>query len=159
MKSSVIYNDFSSVHKFTALDGEAPKSDAYLLIPEGLYEVQFINADPIVKVFGPDELRLYLHWKIVQQGPYFEIVLFQSFKHYPRWPFSSKFYCNWTVANNGQKPKKRTRMSMSVFKNKIFLAQVGTARPKYREGSLKGKEKPSCMQYSVVEQLLEITGP
>ncbi len=140
-------------------EGETPKSDAYLLIPEGEYQVKYLGADSPKKVFGPEEFRLYLHWKIVDQGHYFETQLFQSFRHYKNWPFSSKFYCNWTLANHGQKPKKRTRMTLSVFKNKIFLAQVKTVRPKYREGSLRGREKPAGMHYSIIDELIEIVGP
>lgn len=136
-----------------------PLKEAYSLIPEGLYLVQFVRADPVVRVFGADGYRLYLHWLIMEMGPCFETELFQSFQYYNKWPFRSKFYCNWTVANGGQKPRARTRMSCAVFKGKIFRAQISTAKPKYQHGPLKGKAKPASLWYSVVDELLEIVGP
>lgn len=132
-----------------------PKMDAYPLIPEGIYDIQYIGHDGPKAVFGPGEMRLYLRWRVVSPGSCHGIKLFQSFKHYERWGTQSSFYEAWAIAN-GARPRVRTRMSLAVFKNKIFRAYIRTVKPVYDNGPMKGKPKPGFFQYSLVDRLLEV---
>lgn len=146
--------------KLTVLDGEdlsigTPKMDAYPLIPEGIYSIQYLGHDGPKAVFRPGEMRLYLRWKVITSGMCHGVKLFQSFKYYERWGTQSRFYEAWTVAN-GARPKVRTRMSLSIFKNKIFSACIRTVKPEYEDGPMKDKPKPDIFHYSIVDRLLEV---
>ncbi len=136
-------------------DFGCPILDAFMYVPEGIYDVAFVRYDRPVNVFGPDERRIFFHWKIVTPGEYFEVQLFQSFKHYERWGTQSKYYRCWCLAA-GQRPRRRTRMTPDVFKGKIFKASVEIVQPKYEDGPFKGKSRPEAEWYSVVRNLLEI---
>ncbi len=132
-----------------------PARDAYPLIPEEVYEVNYVGYDRKDRVFAPNEGRIFLRYKVVSIGPYMGTPLFQAFKSYDRWPPRSKYYQNWSIAN-GARPRSITRMSPGVFKNKVFRAQVRTVVPKYESGPLKGKPKPEIFHYSIVDELLEV---
>lgn len=61
----------------------------------------------------------------------------------------SRLFEAFMVANGGP-PQRRDRVSMRVFKGRLFKVWVRTVRPK----SPDGKEKPASFHYSVVDQLL-----
>lgn len=131
-----------------------PKRDSYPLINEGIYEVQYLGHSSPLAVFGPNEKRVYVNWKIISSGQFMGTELFQSFKFYERYGRRSKFYRSHTIAT-GASPSSRTRMRYSIFVNKVFEAAVVTVKPKYESGYLKGKAMPEAMHYSIVEELVK----
>src|SRR5262245_33478840 len=62
---------------------------------------------------------------------------------------SSKLYRSWVVANNGRHPARRDRLSLDVFRHKLFRIRVRTTISDRTQQTL-----AACNQYSVVEALL-----
>lgn len=164
---SAILADIEALHGYSCEtrpeeESGIPKYDAFPLIPEGIYQVQYVRHDgPVVtgpprKVGQAPEKRIFVWWEIVECGEYLGVSLFQSYKFYPRYGIGSKFYTNWVIANSGIRPRARTRMNPNIFRGKIFKACVSKTSSKYESGSLKGKPKPDCVQYSVVSELMEL---
>jgi hypothetical protein len=115
----------------------------WLLIPEGLYEVEFVEHQK-GKSFG--RATLFLHWRIVSPSEYEGTVLFQAINiEYKTFSIGTKFYKNWCLANGGKPTDKR--MPLSVFEGKTFSARVATVQGN-AEGSI----------YSKVDELMERLG-
>jgi hypothetical protein len=64
----------------------------------------------------------------------------------------TKFYAAWVLANGGQRPKPRQRMSVRVFKGKFFEVEIGETRQTYDLKKLKIGEG-----YSVVKKIVRRT--
>jgi hypothetical protein len=61
---------------------------------------------------------------------------------------SSKYYRAWVTANGGR-PRRKDRMSPSVFKNRLFQIRVRTVVTDHQ-----GRPLAAAHQYSVVDELL-----
>ena len=127
------------------------------MIPEGRYTAQCIKAK--TEMVGVETAKgtyaktpkAVLIFRITDgqyQGK--EIPMFLNVK-YQRIPAGSKFYHCWVIANDCLKPKRKDRMSLEVFKNRIFSVGVKTVRPKFTDG----KEKPQTFWYSRVNEIYE----
>jgi hypothetical protein len=64
-------------------------------------------------------------------------------------PVASKFYRTWVVANRGQKPSRRDRMPLAIFRNRLFRARTRVVTTDHR-----GTLLPVALQHSVVDELL-----
>ncbi len=125
------------------------------LIPEGSYQVCCIRIEKGASHFR--SLKMFLRFKIVDPGQYFETELFMAMnlidtktgKPFKKVPRGSKYFEQWVIANNNIHPRRKDRMSSTIFKNSVFEAIVRTVKPKFPDGT----EKPECFHYSVVDYL------
>lgn len=125
-----------------------PKSDPRPRIPEGDYEAVCFKAES--KPYRGSEKRLYLHFEIID-GPYQGTKLFATYNvKYKSFPIASKYYTDWSIANEAL-PRRRDRMSATVFKDKLFHVKVRDVKPTYEDGT----HKPDMFHYSVVDRIIE----
>jgi hypothetical protein len=62
---------------------------------------------------------------------------------------ASKFYRTWVVANRGQKPSRRDRMPLAIFRDRLFRARTRVVTKDHR-----GTVLPVALHHSVVDELL-----
>jgi|SRR5208337_1252177 len=125
------------------------------LIPEGSYQVCCIRIEKGASHFR--SLKMFLIFKIVTPGQYMDTELFMAMnlintktgKPFKKVPRGSKYFEQWVIANNNIHPRRKDRMSSTIFKNSVFEAIVRTVKPKFPDGT----EKPECFHYSVVDYL------
>ncbi|MGO8715423.1 MAG: hypothetical protein ACLQSX_06050 [Smithella sp.] len=125
------------------------------LIPEGSYQVCCIRIEKAASHFR--SLKMFLIFKIVTPGQYMDTELFMAMnlintktgKPFKKVPRGSKYFEQWVIANNNIHPRRKDRMSSTIFKNSVFEAIVRTVKPKFPDGT----EKPECFHYSVVDYL------
>lgn len=130
------------------------------LIPDGKYNAHCFEAKkgmvgvPTSKGTSSRTAKIILKFKIVDHAEYSgeEIPMFLN-ANYKRIPFGSKLYQCWVIANDGRRPnrKDRNRMSLEVFKNHVFEVGVKTVKGKFGDG----REKPSALWYSRVDEIYE----
>jgi hypothetical protein len=63
---------------------------------------------------------------------------------------ASRYYRAWVVANGGQAPRRRDRLSLHVFRHRIFRIRTRTVVKDNRQ-----KDLPLAVRYSVVDVLVE----
>lgn len=129
------------------------KFDALLppLLPPGdHYVVSFVRAEQ--KWLWGKRLKLFMHFKIVSPTDHAGTALFlaANVAHDGKWGIGFKFYRLWALAA-GYRPKRKDRLSTSVFRGKYFRARVKTI-----EVSSKNTKRPSGAQYSIIDELLAI---
>ena len=66
-------------------------------------------------------------------------------------PAGTKYYKNWIIANNNNRPSRHDRMSPRIFEKGIFEVSVKTVRPPYPDGKT---ELPEGHHYSVVDFII-----
>lgn len=119
------------------------------LIPDGKYEVIFLRAEKKERLWGGT--KVFLHFQIVDSGEYQgkELYMACNVKREGKWGVSSKYFQAWVLAA-GRKPKRFDRMGTSVFRGKVFLAQVRTVTK-----NSKNLPRPLLLQYSIIENLVQ----
>lgn len=130
-------------------------SDRPPLIPDGMYEMGFVRAEEKAHLWG-GRRKIFLHFKIVQQGEHFGKTLFMS-ANLPgngRFSISSKFLQQWCLAA-GKQSFRHDRLSTRVFRGKVFLGKVRTVKD-FVDCSGKIQKRDPASFYSVVDQLLEV---
>jgi hypothetical protein len=63
----------------------------------------------------------------------------------------SDYYNEWVIANNGEPPRRKSRMSPSIFKGKRFLVMVKDVTK-----DRKGYKRPNALEYSKIDKILEL---
>ena len=130
-------------------------SDRPVLIPEGMYEMGFVRAEEKAHLWG-SRRKIFLHFKVIQQGEHVGKPLFMS-ANLPsngRFSISSKFLQQWCLAA-GKSPNRHDRLSTSVFRGKVFLGLVRTVKD-FVDSSGKMQKRDPTSFYSVVDHLLEV---
>ena len=127
--------------------------EARTLVPEGLYEAACTDAE-IVELFKFGRSRkLFLHFEI-NSGEHRGKAVFLPMgapKQGGKVGVGSKLYATHLIANGGKPPGRRDRLTLKVFKQKLFRVQIRTVQPTFQDGS----PKPSQFHYSIVAELLE----
>jgi hypothetical protein len=145
----------------------SPADDPLPLLPEGEMVDVIVTAARVGRVFDGswratltcDVLRDgERHYTTTSEGESIPMRLPLYFKLPPRkgatGPFqpasrASRFYRLWTVANHGQKPLRRDRMALAIFRDRLFRARTRVVTKNY-----KGELLPKELQHSVIEDLL-----
>lgn len=129
------------------------KFDALLppLLPPGDHYVVAFNRAEQKRLWGK-RLKLFMHFEIVSPAEHTGTSLFlaANVAHDGKWGIGFKFYRLWALAA-GYRPKRRDRLSTSVFRGKYFRARVKTI-----EVSSKNTKRALGAQYSIVDELLAI---
>ena len=124
--------------------------------PPGRYVVAYRRAR-IVDRFG-DRWTIELHFSIVEPSAWlnFEIILYCSTPKDALLGKRSKYYELWTLAN-GAPPKRRDRMTPSVFDGWWHAKIVHTCRRMEKKGMKNGirELKPTETATAVIETLVE----
>ena len=137
--------------------GEIAK--VYPLIPPGEYDVVFVKAHPMNILRG---MRLITYWKIQDLPSEYhgtELIMgFQYPKNGRKWGTLSKMAQCYRIAV-GRNPDRFDigRLSTSVFKNKLFRAQVVTVAKGNAPKDRKQVERSPENYYSVIEILLALS--
>jgi hypothetical protein len=126
------------------------------LIPEGRYIAQCIRCEKGQSHYN--SLKLFLTFKITE-GEFMGTELFMAMnlissktkKPFKQFPAGTKYYKNWTIANNNNRPNRSDHMSPKIFKNVIFEVSVRTVKPPYPDGKT---ELPEGHHYSIVDFIL-----
>lgn len=126
-------------------------SDIPPAIPNGdHYELIFLRAER-ANQYGRAKLYLWFQMQTpgewVKQGFYMVCNVAPSGK----WGPSSKFWLSWVLAA-GRRPRRADRMSTAIFKHKVFRAKMRKVLK-----TSKQIERTPAQQYSVVDELLEVT--
>ena len=66
----------------------------------------------------------------------------------------SKFYRQWVLANGGDKPFRRDRMPLSIFRNRLFRARLHTVTTVRDPETRQTKDLPKALHYSIVSEFL-----
>lgn len=123
--------------------------DVAPLLPAGDYEVSYHRAEE-KRLWGKN--RIFLHFRIAQQGEHLGKALYMSavMPSNGKFSLSSKYLMQWSLAA-GFRPTRLDRLSTKIFKGKIFLARVRTVRTDHA-----GNERPDFWHYSIIDTLLEV---
>lgn len=128
-------------------------SKDYVRIPPGEYEAVCYDTRT-----GPGfggHTSAYI-WFRITGGKYDGEELFMACRYKPKARLSPrhKYYQQWVLAAN-RRPHKGERLSLGVFKNRLFSILVRDTQKKHRSGRLMA----DCVQYSVVDSIIEpLTG-
>src|SRR5574337_259617 len=126
--------------------------DARPVLPEGEYEAVCTGAE-IVELYKFGRSRkLFLHFQ-VYGGKHAGVRLFLPMTAPAKGDKigrGSKLYANYLIAN-GHPPGRRDRVSLKVFKARLFRVKVKTVCPTFENGRL----KPERFHYSIISELLE----
>ena len=126
-------------------------SDIPPAIPNGdQYELVFVRGE---KGYQWGRLKLFLWFKMGTPGDWVGREFFMACNVAPsgKWGPSSKFWLMWVLAAD-RRPSRADRMSTAVFKNKVFRARMRKVLK-----TSKQINRTSAQQYSVVDELLEVT--
>jgi hypothetical protein len=119
-------------------------------IPDGdQYELVFLRAEQ-ARQWGRS--KVFLWFKMLPPGELSENEFFMACNVAPqgRWTASYKFWQAWVLAA-GRRPMRADRMSVAVFRNKVFRARMRKVLK-----TAKQTDRTPAQQYSVVDDLLEI---
>ena len=132
---------------------EAPEESFQPLIEPNEYEAHCIK----YKEFRQHGSRpkICLEWNFFLSGmedivlPQYFNMAHKKFKEY------AYYYWNWVIANNGNKPLRRTRQYMSpkIFVDVIAIVRVDTVIAKFPDKT----EKPPQFNYSKVSFIKRLT--
>ena len=157
IKSAVIQKQAAKSIEATDIDlGEL--AQPYPLIPPGEYDVVFVKAHPM-KILGGT--RLITYWKIQElcsdHNGKTLILSFQFPKQGRKWGALSKMAQCIKIAT-GRDPDRYDigKLSTSVFKKKLFRAQVVTVTKGNDPKGRKQVERPPENHYSVIETLVAL---
>jgi hypothetical protein len=117
-------------------------SDSAALIPEGEYLATVAAPPKVYRLF--DSLRLVLTFEI-RQSPHAGTLV--EFIAQVRTGKRSRFREAWEVANGGP-ARRRDRMPLTVFRNRLFLVRVRTVT---KDRFQRKRPRP----YSIVDHILE----
>jgi len=126
------------------------------LIPEGKYSAQCVEAkrgmvgQRTTKGTFSRTPKIILKFRLLEGQVQGEEILMYINADYKPFPAGSKFYQSWVIAK-GRKPARRDRMTLEVFKDRIFTVGVKTVKPKFEDGT----EKPESLWYSRVDEIYE----
>jgi hypothetical protein len=119
-------------------------------VPDGHhYEIVFLRAE---QTSYRGRQKVYLWFKMLTPGEHCGREFYMACNVAPKgkWTASYKFWVAWVLAE-GRRPTRVSRMSVNVFKNKVFRARMRTVRKTANQ-----TERTPAQQYSVVDELLEI---
>ncbi|MDH4079610.1 MAG: hypothetical protein OEU68_07325 [Nitrospira sp.] len=121
-----------------------------LLPPGDHYVVAFVRAEQ--QLLWGKRRKLFMHFKVVSPAEHAGAALFlaANVAHDGKWGIGFKFYRLWALAA-GYRPKRKDRLSTTVFRGKYFKARVKTV-----EVSSKNTKRALAAQYSIVDELLTI---
>ncbi len=126
------------------------------LIPEGKYSVQCIEAKKgmvgqrTTKGTYARPPKIILKFRLIEGQFQGEEILMYFNANYKPFPAGSKFYQCWVIAK-GQKPARRDKMALDVFKGHIFTVGVTTVKPKFEDET----ERPKPFWYSRVSEIYD----
>jgi hypothetical protein len=124
-------------------------SDALPLIAEGEYEAVCVSACRYTHPAFKREV-IELSFRVVLSD--FESV---KLKRYYNAAMAHKrgsdYFREWTIANQGNAPKRKDRMSWQRFRCKLFRVRVVTVKQSRRQLPL-----PCSLQYSKIAAVLEL---
>lgn len=131
------------------------KDDVWPLIPEGHYLVSYSHHETKRLFKTP---KVFVHFKIVDQGPYFGIQIFRAYrvneivgKERKNGRFKLKSRSELFLALCGLHDRKLRpdQISIRPLKNSLIKASVRTVSKDYKQRTL-----PECLRYSVVDKLI-----
>jgi len=120
------------------------------VVPDGdRYEAIFIKSEQASFAGQP---KVYLKFRLVSPSGFLEEEFYMACNVAARgrWRTSSKFYRSWVLAN-GKRPIRGDRLSISVFKGKVFQVRMRRVEKDYRQNPL-----PPENQYSVIDSLIKV---
>ncbi len=124
--------------------------------PPGKYVVAYRRARLVDRF--PDRYTIELHFAIVEPPKWldFPIIMYSSSPKGARLGKRSKYYEVWTLANGGP-PKRRDRMTPTVFAGWWNAEVVHTRRRMEKKGMKNGirELKPTETPTAVIETLIE----
>jgi hypothetical protein len=113
------------------------------------YQVCFIRAEQTCQWGQP---KVFLWFRLITPGEWLGEEFFMACNVPPkgRWGPSHKFWQTWTLAS-GNRPKRGDRMSIKIFRGKVFRARIRRVTKTANQTA-----RPPELQYSVIDQLLEV---
>lgn len=124
-------------------------SDIPPAIPDGEhYEVKFVRAEQTHQ-WNSDKVVLWFEMLTPGQWEEAEFFMACNVRLDGKWGPSHKFAQAWILAN-GERPKRRDRMSTKVFRDKVFRARMRAVTKDANQ-----RDRTPAQQYSVVDELLE----
>ncbi len=127
--------------------------DGPALVPEGVYEFGFIRAEQ-ARLWT--QQKVFLWFKIITAGDHVgkRLYFVANVPSKDRMAMSSRYWQAWTLAA-GRRPKRRDKLSTSVFRKKVFLGRVRTVKKKVDKDSKHTARAPE-QQYSVIDELIQV---
>jgi len=122
------------------------KEDEPPLIPDGYYNVVY-SRHSIGRFYG---LKLYVWFKIADQGEYFEVEVYRAYNLYKPLPRGSDLFKDLAKIK-GSRVRKGARLSLSGFKNKVLKVRTRTVKLDRRQDTL-----PDHLQYSVIDMIVSV---
>lgn len=123
------------------------KEDPRPRIPEGPYQVSYAKSNK-ARYFGTT--KLYVQFKIVDQGEFFETVIFKAYNYPDTLTPGCDLYKDLTLLY-GQRIRKNTKLKIALFQNKVLRVYVRTVKTNRKQGKL-----AEFQQYSVIDRIIEV---
>lgn len=118
-----------------------------LRIDPGEYKVRGIQAHE--QWYGGEVTSVKIDFEILSGLPAgLTISTWYNLKHESLSP-DTRYYREWTLANDGIEPQQNQEIPFDVFIDKTFLAEIGDNQPR-------PNEKKSKKVYSKVKRLIEL---
>lgn len=123
-------------------------------IPEGTYTVICLGGKEGLYF---NSTKLFLKFIVLNPETYegIELPMYINLTYsgtsqpFKKVPSSSKYFSQWVIANNNERPNRQDKMSSRIFKDGIFEAVVTTVKPKFPDKT----EQPESLHYSKIDYL------
>lgn len=120
------------------------QGEHYKLLPAGNYQAVFSRYE-IRTFFGKQ--KIYVHFSVTD-GPFLGTQIFRAYNYCV--PLSPGCDLYKDLARLlGRRPKRKERLSLSLFKNRVLYVRLRTVTQNRKQDSLE-----SFLQYSVVDAIL-----
>ena len=122
------------------------ESEPRPILPDGIYNAAYVKASR-GSYYGP---KLYIHFRIVDEGPCFGVEIFRAYNLYQKLCRASDLYRDLSMIY-GSKVQKNTRLSLKLFRGKVFRIRTRTVTQDRKQTRL-----PEHERYSVVDQVISM---
>ena len=127
--------------------------DGPALVPDSVYEFYFIRAEQ-TRLWTRQ--KVFLWFKIITSGDHFgkRLYFVANAPLKDHMAMSSRYWQAWTLAA-GRRPKRRDKLSTSVFRKKVFLGRTRMVKKKVDKDGKHSARAPE-QQYSVIDELIQV---
>jgi hypothetical protein len=127
--------------------------DTHPLIIPGVFPAVCLKYEPFRHFRYPKTRKLHLHFQVFHDDSdpknYTDLSRFLNYSRTPG--RGSDYYKEWVIANGGNPPKRKDRMSPKIFVEKIFDVRVRTVKQDRDSDPLHRN-----LRYSVVGKILRL---
>ena len=123
------------------------KEDSLPLVPEGVYQVSYVKYEKSRYQGG---YKLYIKFAICDLGAHLGTKVFKPYNYYEPLLRGCDLLKDFELLY-GKRVRKNTRLSVSLFKNKILIVRIRTVKKDRKQTELREHQR-----YSVIDKIIGI---